>query len=599
MNLAVKEADKESRRSKEEQRQVKSNAEKKKLKEVVTDTTCDNDESTESDDPSVECKIRKKKADKVTLLIDPKKIVYQAASTSDRLGMSARQTAMTLACVVKAGGGDLDTVSVSKSSVHRQRKRARAEQGQAIMESFKQSASGYVLHYDTKLVNPKGRDTEDRAAVLYSGGGHTQPYLLAIPTFKSSSGKDVETGVLEVLEKYNIPIKDCLATCYDTTASNSGHKSGAHFRLERKIQHAILELECRKHVHELHVTHANKAVFGPTNGPQKSHYKSFKDNWSTLVLDTANMKLFNWEEFSSEQFIIDRAKQSLAWAEWHLTQGTFPRDDYRELNELIVVYLGGNIPGGFKPKRKGAMHDARFMADSIYLLSMELFSTAYHMEPSLANKVSKMAVFISVWHGPYFLKCSQAASAPANDLQYFYDMMQLSDVSDPEFSRIGMFVTESIQRHTSYLKPAQVIFALFDEKLPATDRQDLALALSNIPRPDISSFYFTPGKVPDVPLVCSSKECVGSILCLDESEERFPKKTLSSLVSARSYLLFNLLKIDDLSWLNAPVALWPCVPSYIKARDFTNQLLTVNDGAERGIKLMQELIDRTQDEDDL
>ena len=36
-----------------------------------------------------------------------------------------------------------------------------------------------------------------------------------------------------------------------------------------------------------------------------------------------------------------------------------------------------------------------------------------------------------------------------------------------------------------------------------------------------------------------------------------------------------------------------------QARDFVKQLLTVNDGAERGIKLMQELIDRTQDEEEL
>ena len=34
-------------------------------------------------------------------------------------------------------------------------------------------------------------------------------------------------------------------------------------------------------------------------------------------------------------------------------------------------------------------------------------------------------------------------------------------------------------------------------------------------------------------------------------------------------------------------------------RDYVRDLLVVNDGAERGIKLMQELIDRTQDEDDL
>ena len=58
--------------------------------------------------------------------------------------------------------------------------------------------------------------------------------------------------------------------------ANSGHKCGAHFRLERGIEHAILELECRKHVGEVHVTHANKAVFGATKGSQKARYKQFQ-----------------------------------------------------------------------------------------------------------------------------------------------------------------------------------------------------------------------------------------------------------------------------------------------------------------------------------
>ena len=113
------------------------------------------------------------------------------------------------------------------------------------------------------------------------------------------------------------------------------------------------------------------------------------------------------------QFIVDKAKDSLSWAQWHLVNGTFPRDEYRELNELIVVYLGGAVPGGFSPKRKGAMHDARFMADSIYLLSMELFSKEFIMDTTLSNKVYKMAVFIAVWHAPNFLSCAKAASASA------------------------------------------------------------------------------------------------------------------------------------------------------------------------------------------
>ena len=113
----------------------------------------------------------KRKRAKVQLEIDPTKIVEQTAGTFDRLGLSTRQTAMVLASVVKAGGGDLTEVQLSRSLVQRKRKKVRVKQGRKIMDSFVHSES-YVLHYDTKLVNPKGRDTEDRAAVLYSGGVH-------------------------------------------------------------------------------------------------------------------------------------------------------------------------------------------------------------------------------------------------------------------------------------------------------------------------------------------------------------------------------------------------------------------------------------------
>ena len=113
---------------------------------------------------------------------------------------------------------------------------------------------------------------------------------------------------MKELDKYSIELADCVATCYDTTYSNSGYKEGAHFRIERRVGHAILELECRKHVQERHVTHANKAVFGPPNGPQRAHYKHLKDVWSSLDPDTSKMKLFNWEGFSEQTFQIDRVE---------------------------------------------------------------------------------------------------------------------------------------------------------------------------------------------------------------------------------------------------------------------------------------------------
>ena len=149
-------------------------------------------------------------------------------------------------------------------------------------------------------------------------------------------------------------MKDCIGTCYDTTASNSGHKNGAHFRIEKQVGHAILELECRTHVYEVHVTQANKAIFGPTKGPQKSYYKDFKTAWSSLKLDTSSMKLFYWQKYSGQEFLIQRAKSSLHWAQDNLDRNTFPREDSKELNEGRFqgnLYLSGRgqcmMPGSW------------------------------------------------------------------------------------------------------------------------------------------------------------------------------------------------------------------------------------------------------------
>ena len=69
------------------------------------------------------------------------------------------------------------------------------------------------------------------------------------------------------------------------------------------------------------------------------------------------------------------------------------------------------------------------------------------------------------------------------------------------------------------------------------------------------------------------QECVGSSLCSNDVEDVYSKKTLAGLVGVKSYLLFKLLKIEDFSWLESPVALWKCFPSYIQARDFLRDLV--------------------------
>ena len=144
-----------------------------------------------------------------------------------------------------------------------------------------------------------------------------------------------------------------------------------------------------------------------------------------------------------------------------------------------------------------------------------------------------------------------------------------------EFRPVADAVMKSIQRHTSYLESSAVVFALFNDELAVQQRQNIAVALSATPRPSNIAMG-KPGAVE----VCNVTE-------------------LASLVGQRSWLLFILLHELNTEWLQTPVEEWTSYPGYNAVHKYINNLAVVNDGAERGVKLAQELMDRTEDEDQL
>ena len=52
------------------------------------------------------------------------------------------------------------------------------------------------------------------------------------------------------------------------------------------------------------------------------------------------------------------------------------------------MYFGGQVPGGFKPKRMGAMHEARFMAGAVYLISIEVFPMIINLFQCLYTRIN-------------------------------------------------------------------------------------------------------------------------------------------------------------------------------------------------------------------
>ena len=129
-------------------------------------------------------------------------------------------------------------------------------------------------------------------------------------------------------------------------------------------------------------------------------------------------------------FLTSVAKDTLAWAEMHLAKGTFPREDYRELTELIVMYLGGTVsrPGDlnytFYMRTPGALHCARFMAKGIYILKIAMLSYPFNLAGRQEENMVRLAQFVAVLYGRYFLTSSLATAAPHHDLECWSNLTE-------------------------------------------------------------------------------------------------------------------------------------------------------------------------------
>ena len=79
-------------------------------------------------------------------------------------------------------------------------------------------------------------------------------------------------------------------------------------------------------------------------GPTDPLYERFKKDFEFIPIN--ELRLWEWPVDNHAQpftFLVNRAVDVRAWAERHLITGSFGRDDYRELCELVVHFLGGQV----------------------------------------------------------------------------------------------------------------------------------------------------------------------------------------------------------------------------------------------------------------
>ncbi|XP_050714934.1 uncharacterized protein LOC126997731 [Eriocheir sinensis] len=515
-------------------------------------------------DPDVDVRSPKRQrgARGVVQVVTPEVVV-----ALDRTNVSDRKAAHIFSAMASSGHlcENVGELIISPSGIRRARIKCREALATELKDTFRPQVP-LILHWDGKIMEDcslPGQETVDRLPVLVSVQDVVK--LLAVPKLHAGTAVVMATSILQTLDEWGL--KDRISgLCFDTTVSNTGLKGRVCVLIERELERDLLNLACRHHVAEIVL----EKVFGlhdTSKSPNIELFHHFKEYWPRVDQTSFRTAMVD-EEMRSR--VAEWREEVIMFATDQLHQHQ-PRDNYRELLELTIIFLGGQPPKGVRFRYPGAIHRARWMSRAIYTLKMVIFREQYPMDqrpgPSRRqtrsetswNHSEEVAIFIVQVYAKYWFQAPSSVSAPRND-PYL-----LKVVDDFPSKEISIAATTVFSGHLWYLSETLVGFAFFEDQVTLEVKRKMVKNLKDKP---------------------GSKDAPKRI----HSVNRPQNMDLSDLVTTFTKRFFNILHVNE-DFLQKDPLEWAADQKYQRSLDLVKSVRVVNDLAERGVALMTELND--------
>ena len=441
-----------------------------------------------------------------------------------------------------------------------------------------------ALHWDGKLMETLTDKyaKDDRLPTLISGVGGIK--LLGVPAlpYKSSqpAGNLISSATVGLLQSWNCE-ENVSAMVFDTTAANTGHLTAGCICIQEHLGRALLWCACRKHVGEIILTKVWDSLnIVVSRSKDITLFVRFRENFSKLPFSDPDK--FSKADSDLEPFLYEQREivvdllQSLRSSP--NSNDILIRSDYRELLDLVLLYLDCSIDNGNSLHKPGATHKARWMGKLLYTLKLVILKGAVAQEKlatiSQLTKINRFVKFVVFVYIPWWFTCSNSTGAPSNDLLLYKNIMKFTPI-DPT---IGEAALKAMKNHLWYLVPDMIPLALFDDHLSANEKQKIVQEIIKQPKQtQHMGRYGTAYGKPTFPEVEVDME-------------------LCDFVSADSWQFFNLMKIDP-SFLECDLSEWQNDERYLTGKKISSALKVTNDSAERGVKLAADYLKCAQKED--
>lgn len=487
----------------------------------------------------------------------------------DKCKISDRNAVHLLIATAEALGNNVNKLIINRSSIRSARIEFRKERAKKIRQDYNlANEETVVVHWDGKLLPAlTGKGLVDRLPIVASVNGHEQ--LLGVPALNTGTGSDQANAVYQTLVEWCLT-ENVQAFCSDTTASNTGRLNGACVLLEQLLEREIVYLPCRHHIYEIVLKSVFDLKLSGTSGPDVAIFKRFQLAWVTMDTKMFNSGIENCIVMGSVndvcddiiKFSIDRLEEN------------HPRDDYRELLELTVIFLGGILPNGIHFKKPGAIHHARWMAKAIYSLKIYLFREQFRLTVKEETALRNICIFIIRLYIKSWFDAPSAIKAPFQDLTFIKNLLNYIAI-DKDTSQIAI---KKFCGHLWYLSAELCGFAFFDEAVSIDTKRKMVKALNN--EESTSEMLSTTQR----------------IIISPKNANELLEKEIEDFVCVKTNNLFKRFAINT-DFLKLDPSTWRSNEDFQKSIVLLKKIPVINDVAERGVKLIEEYNDKiTKDE---
>ncbi|XP_076029038.1 uncharacterized protein LOC143017889 [Oratosquilla oratoria] len=323
----------------------------------------------------------------------------------DWTGVSSHQDLRIVATTASSLGHDAQELVLNPKSIRKARAKYWALLAGEIKEAFIPQTP-LTIHWDNKIVFQDDGSWADQLAIIVTDKGVEK--LMGVPKLCAGTGKAAATAVFECLEDWGI--SNCIiGMCFNTSA-NTSNINGACTLLQEKMERPLFLFTYYHHMHELLVEKAFASYLGPSSGSEISLFLRFKKYWQFIDRSAIQPLSDLSETLAAKKEAIIKSLNTIMIQKQS-------RDDYRELAELNIAFLGGALPK-MMIRRPGALHPVQWMAHIFYSLKM-LFReqiTSLVMLGEIAG-LKHFSFFISEVYVIRWFESMLPAYAPANDLQ--------------------------------------------------------------------------------------------------------------------------------------------------------------------------------------